>query len=62
VLSGQERARISKDLVSRIRSLSRAKKSTKVGVAIEILDEGRRQGVKSLLIYRAVLKVRLSWV
>lgn len=56
-LSEYERSTLSKDLVRRIKGLSKAHKSTKVAVAIKILDEGRRQGVTGLIIYRAVLKV-----
>lgn len=56
-MSEYERERLSKDLVRRIRGLSKAPKSTKVGIAIKMLDEGRRQGVINLRIYRAVLKV-----
>lgn len=38
--------------------LRQADKLTKVDLAIHILDEGRKDGVKDLAVYRAVLKVR----
>ena len=56
-LSDYELNALSKDFCLRIKGLTKARKATKVGVAIEILDEGRRRGVANLAIYRAVLKV-----
>eukprot|EP00752_Nemacystus_decipiens_P008840 g7889.t1 len=59
-MSEYERTALSKDLFRRIKGLAKAPKTTKVGIAIKILDEGRQRGVKSLTIYRAVLKQLLS--
>eukprot|EP00903_Cladosiphon_okamuranus_P014057 g13065.t2 len=59
-LSEYERVALSKDLVLRISGLANAPKSTKVGFAIEMLDEGRRKGVTNLRIYQSVLKQLLS--
>ncbi|CAM9868730.1 unnamed protein product [Pylaiella littoralis] len=59
-LSDYERVNLSKNLVRRIKDLRNANKLTKVGRAIEILNEGRRQGTKDLLVYEAVLQQLLS--
>lgn len=56
-MSEYEKIALSKDLVRRIRGLRQAPKSTRIGVAIETLDEGRRQGIASLMTYKGVLKV-----
>lgn len=58
-MSEYERTRLSKDLVRQVRGLHKAPKATKIGVAIKILDEGRRQGVTGLIIYQAVLQVQI---
>ena len=56
-MSEYEKIALSKDLVRRIRGLRQAPKSTRVGVAIETLDEGRRKGIANLMTYKGILKV-----
>lgn len=57
-LSDYERESLSKELTRRIKALRKVNKLTKVAMAIDILDEGRKRGAKDLGVYRAVLKVR----
>ncbi|CAM9117054.1 unnamed protein product [Ectocarpus sp. 6 AP-2014] len=55
-LTDYERNRLREELVRRIKRLAGANKRIKMGLVIQILDEGRRQGIKELLVYKAVLK------
>lgn len=56
-LAKNERNRLPEELVRRIKRLSGANKRTKMDLVIQVLDEGRRQGIRELVVYNAVLKV-----
>lgn len=58
-MSDLERERLVKDVIFKIRGLSKADPSTKVGKAITLLDTAREEGVSELSIYNAVIKVRV---
>lgn len=60
-LTDYERNRLPKELVRRIKRLAGANKRTKMGLVIQILDEGRQQGIKELVVYKAVLKVSFAF-
>ncbi|CAB1117523.1 unnamed protein product [Ectocarpus sp. CCAP 1310/34] len=59
-LTDYERNRLPKELVRRIKRLAGANKRTKMRLVIQILDEGRQQGIKELVVYKAVLKQLLT--
>lgn len=59
-MSDLERERLVKDVIFKIRGLSKADPSTKVGKAITLLDTAREEGVSELSIYNAVIKQLLS--
>eukprot|EP00904_Undaria_pinnatifida_P006951 jgi/Undpi1/3386/HiC_scaffold_15.g06759.m1 len=55
-----ERARLLKDLIFKIRRLSKSDPFTKVDKAISLLDKGREEGASELPLYNAVFKQLLS--
>lgn len=63
-MSDEDRDRLTREILRRIQSLSRADKRTKASLAIRALDHGRERGVRDLIVYGEVLKVgtKLPWV